>query len=135
MLLNLFIRVAGMIRLLTKLSCILCLLFSSTVVAADNSVNGMVRDSEGAAIENAHIVIRADSSGRREPVRNHTLTIETDKQGHFSAPLNSGFYDVCVMADAFSPQCQKVFAGSQSVALKINLKADPEVMKRLGDTF
>lgn len=124
-----------MIRSGAKLSFILWLLCSSAALAADTSINGTVLDSEGAAIAKAHVIIRADASGKREPAKNPTLTIETDKQGHFSAAVSSGFYDLCVMADAFSPQCQKVFVGREAVALKISLKADPEVMKRLGDQF
>lgn len=124
-----------MIRSVLKLACILCLLSCWTVLAASDTITGTVWDSEGAAIERAHVVIRADASGRREPAKDSTVTIETDREGHFSAYFSSGFYDVCVMADAFSPQCQKVLVGERPVSLKISLKADAEVMKRLGDKF
>jgi carboxypeptidase family protein len=124
-----------MTRLASILSCFVWLLFSSTLLAADTGISGKVLDSEGAAIEKAHVIIRADASGKREPVKNPTLMIQTDKEGRFSATVNPGFYDVCVMADAFSPHCEKVFVEHEPVASKINLKADPEVMKRLGDRF
>ena len=114
---------------------VLWVLCCSAVLAADTRISGIVLDSEGAVIAKAHVIIRADASGKREPPKIPTLTIETDKQGHFSAPVSVGFFDVCVMADAFSPECQKVFVGRESVAPKITLKADPEVMKRLGDQF
>ena len=114
---------------------VLWFLCCSAVLAADTRINGTVLDSEGAAIAEAHVIIRADASGKREPAKNPVLTIETDKQGHFSASVSVGFYDVCVVADAFSPQCQKVFVGRESVTSKITLKVDPEVMKRLGDPF
>jgi predicted aspartyl protease len=114
---------------------VLWLLCCSAVLAAGTQINGTVLDSEGAAITKAHVIIRADASGKQELTKNSTLTIETDKEGHFSASASIGFHDVCMMADAFSPQCLKVFVRRENVALKISLKADPEVMKRLGDKF
>lgn len=135
MLLNSFIAIMRMIRSGAKLIAILSLFCGATALAADLSVNGTVLDSEGAAIEKAHVVIRPDASGKQEPPKSPMLTTETDAQGHFSATVSRGFYDVCVMADAFSPQCQKLFIGSESVTSRIKLKADPEVMKRLGDKF
>ncbi len=133
MLLNDLTRVMGM----TGASRIaaLWLLCCSAVLAADTRINGTVLDSEGAAVAKAHVIIRADASGKREVPKNSTLIIETDKQGHFSALVSVGFFDVCVMADAFSPECQKVFVGRESVTPKVSLKADPEVIKRLGDQF
>jgi hypothetical protein len=135
MLLNCFMRTTIMIRSVAKLSCVLWLLSSSVLAAADTIVSGTVLDSEGAAIEKAYVVVRADASGKRESVKSPNLMIETDKEGHFSVTVTSGFYDVCVMADAFSPHCEKIFVGHEPLAPKIKLKADPEVMKRLGDTF
>lgn len=135
MLLNSFTAIMGTIRSSAKLIAILSLLCGAAALAAGISVNGTVLDSEGAAIAKARVVIRADASGQREPTKNPMLTSETDREGHFSAPVSPGFYDVCVMADAFSPQCQKILVGRESVTSRITLKADPEVMKRLGDPF
>ena len=137
MLLNGLMDFTAMTRLISMLSCVVWLLFSWTLLAADTGIDGKVLDSEGAAIEKAHVVIRPDASGKSEPVKSPSLvTIQTDKEGHFSATVTPGFYDVCVMADAFSPHCEKVLVEhDETVASKINLKADPEVMKRLGDRF
>lgn len=124
-----------MISTLVRLS-VLVLALCTVLSAADGSITGTVRDSEGAAIAKAHIVVRADGSGKRAAKQSADLMTETDKQGHFSASVTAvGFYDVCVMADAFSPYCEKVFVNDSSLALKVQLKADPEVMKRLGDAF
>lgn len=124
-----------MIRAFRRLSVVVLTLSCSVMAAADGGVAGTVLDSEGAAIAKAHIVIHADVSGRRAPAQPVDLVTDTDRQGHFSANLTPGFYDVCTMADAFSPSCEKVFIDHSPVALKVQLKADPKVMERLGDKF
>jgi len=124
-----------MIGAFRYLSIALAALSLSLSNASAPSVTGTVVDSEGAAVAKAQIVIRADSSGRREAVKGGDLILETDAKGHFSANLSPGFYDVCVMADAFSPSCQKLLIGTAPLTPKIQLKADPQVMKRLGDVF
>jgi hypothetical protein len=104
--------------------------------AAAANLQGTVVDSEGAAIANAHVVVRADLSGKRNRTRNPDNAIDTDGGGRFMLELQPGFYDVCVMADAFSPSCQKVRVTSDGVLkLRIQLKADPEVMEHIGDVF
>jgi hypothetical protein len=104
--------------------------------AVDANMQGTVVDSEGAAIANAHVVVRTGLSGRRNRTRNADIAIDTDGGGRFMLELQPGFYDVCVMADAFSPSCQKVLVTSDDVLKpRIQLKADPEVMKRIGDVF
>jgi Carboxypeptidase regulatory-like domain len=108
----------------------------SAASAATANLQGTVVDSEGAAIANAHVVVRADLSTRRNRTRNPDSVIDTDSGGRFMLELQPGFYDVCVMADAFSPSCQKVLVTSDDVLRpRIQLKADPEVMKRIGDVF
>jgi hypothetical protein len=117
-------------------SVIALLLLSFAFLKAEAiSLTGTVVDSEGAAIGKAHIFVRPDPSGKRESVRDGDLMLKTDMQGHFNADLSPGFYDICVMADAFTPQCKKLFVASGSLTPKFQLKADPEVMKRLGDKF
>jgi hypothetical protein len=118
-----------------NLSITLIALSCSPLHAGPANIMGTVADSEGASIGKAQIVIRADSSGRRERVKHRDLMLETDAQGHFAANLAPGFYDVCVMADAFSPHCEKILAGAAPLTPKIQLTADPEVMKHLRDTF
>lgn len=125
----------GVIRRFRNITIVLIALFCSLLNAAAANVMGTVVDSEGAAIVKAQIVIRPDSSGRREKVKNRDMIVETDAKGRFAVNLPAGFYDVCVMADAFSPRCLKILVGSDPLTPKVQLPADPEVMKRLGDTF
>lgn len=135
MLLSFLAGLTSMIQAIGRLSVVVLTLSCSVMVAAEGDLAGTVLDSEGAAIAKAHIVIHADASGRRAPAQAGDLIALTDRHGHFSASLTPGFYDVCVMADAFSPSCEKVFIDHSPVALKVQLKADPKVMERLGDKF
>lgn len=113
---------------------VLWLLPAASAIAAN--LQGTVVDSEGAAIANAHVVVRADLSGRINRTRDPDKVIDTDAGGRFMLELQPGFYDVCVMADAFSPSCQKVQVTSDDVLKpRIPLKADPDVMKHIGDVF
>ena len=114
---------------------VLMSLFSAKSTVASTNLNGMVVDSEGAGIAKAQIVVRPDASGRRIANKGENIMLESDKQGRFSTQLPPGFYDLCVMADAFSPFCQKLFVNKAALTPKIELKADPDVMKRLGDVF
>jgi hypothetical protein len=103
----------------------------------DWNVQGVVTDSEGASISKAHVIIHADRSGRNA-VREEEVdsVLETDQAGHFLAQLRPGFYDLCVMANAFTPFCQKLLVdGSTILRPHIQLKPDPQVVRRLGDTF
>jgi len=113
------------------------LLLSLRSMAAPANVLGVVVDSEGASIRNAHVVVHADFSGRRTIRGNESDTvIDADAEGHFGLQLQPGFYDMCVMADAFSPVCRKLFVNTSGILRpRVQLKADPEVMKRLGDVF
>jgi hypothetical protein len=105
------------------------------MAAADGGVAGTVLDSGGVAIAKAHVVIHADASGRRAPTQPVDLVTETDRQGHFSANLTPGFYDVCIMADAFSPSCEKVLVNHFPLAVEMQMKPDSKVLERLGDKF
>jgi hypothetical protein len=98
-------------------------------------LEGVVIDSEGAFISRAHVVIHADRSGNNATqVRRDDFVLETDKHGRFGATVLPGFYDLCVMADAFSPQCRKVYFDYSTGLLEFRLSIDLEIVKRLGDT-
>src|SRR5689334_15831231 len=66
--------------------------------ATTANVQGTVVDSEGAIIARAHVVVRADLSGKRKRTRSPDDVIDTDGGGRFMLELQPGFYDVCVMA-------------------------------------
>src|ERR1700758_5088082 len=79
------------------------ILFSTVVLAAPSAtVKGQVSDSEGAAIKGAHLLFPLDASGRTKSAPNVDVVRETDAMGHFDVQLEPGFYDVCIMAAAFT---------------------------------
>ena len=61
---------------------------------------------------------------------------ESDAAGRFEVRLEPGFYDVCVMATAFAPECKKVLVvNGAAIQYDARLKADPLIMQHLGDKF
>jgi len=95
-----------------------------------------VRDSEGAVIPNAHIIVHWDSSGSNYLEDNvgikQDITTISDTKGQFSLELGPGFYDVFVTAMAFSPHCEKVrLKGSATKTYEIKLKISPVTSKEL----
>jgi hypothetical protein len=104
--------------------------------AKAGTLAGTVRDSEGAAIAKAHVVIHWDSSGSNYLKDNigikEDVTATTDANGEFSVDLPPGFYDVFVAAISFSPHCDKVrvkAAATQRYAVR--LKVSPVTSKEL----
>lgn len=88
----------------------------------------------------AHLVIREDAVDRTPPSNKRILLVETDPyrvqppRGRIDLQLEVGFHDVCVMADGFIPECQKVrIRERQATERTFRLKLDPEVA-RTGDT-
>jgi hypothetical protein len=97
-----------------------------------------VRDQVGAVISAAEVIVHQDRSGavmRNENEKLSDQTIATDHLGvaHVSAP--DGFFDVCVMASAFTPACKKVEVRGHDVTVRFRLRVDPLIVKRLGDNF
>jgi len=84
----------------------------------------------------AHVIVHEDGSGRQAPRATVDVTLRSDERGRFSVPLEPGFYDVCIMAQAFTPDCRKVLLKHQQTTdVKVRLKIDPQVIKQLGDRF
>jgi hypothetical protein len=111
-------------------------LSGSGTAATPVTVRGAVMDVEGAAIGGAKIVIRFDRSGQMRPVSQTLVQLSTDRMGTFSSQLQPGFYDVCVMANAFTPQCQKILVKSGSGGGPVfHLKTDDLISKSIGDSF
>ena len=86
------------------------LMFAFPVHAA--TLSGTVRDSEGAVIAKAHVVVHWDAAGSNYLGDNvgikDDITVSTDTNGRFSLELPPGFYDVFVAATAFAPHCEKI---------------------------
>lgn len=104
--------------------------------ASSGTVKGQITDSEGAAIKGAHLLFHLDPSGRTKPAMSADIVRETDATGHFDLQLEPGFYDVCVMATAFTPECRKILLTKEGdIQHDVHLNADPLVIKHLGDQF
>ena len=105
-------------------------LASSPVIIA-----GDVQDMLGARIPGAHIFLRADASGGYGK-SNVDLSLTSDRNGEIQVMVGEGFYDLCVMHDAFTPQCKKLFIeGSKFARQHFRLKLDREVEKHIADKF
>ena len=116
-----------------RISAILFLTALSTHAA---TLSGTIRDSEGAVIANAHVVIHWDSSGNNYLSDNIGIredkTISTDANGRFSLELPPGFYDVFVTATAFSPHCEKIrIKGKEPRTYQVRLKLSKVASKEL----
>jgi len=89
------------------------LCFSLSSAAQQSAITGRVTDSEGAALANARVLIHWDSSGSTVGLRDNIgikqdVALVTDTNGHYSAEVAPGFYDVFVSAVAFTPTAAKV---------------------------
>lgn len=111
------------------------LLFAATPATAA-TLSGTVRDSEGAVISKAYVVVHWDPSGSNYLKDNlglkQDITATTDSNGRFSLDLPPGFYDVFVTATAFSPHCKKVrLKDKEAKAYDVKLKVDPITLREL----
>jgi hypothetical protein len=93
----------------TGLSLIFVLSASSTDLA---TLSGTIVDPMNAVIPNSHIIIHWDSAGLDGVKDNVGIKddkfLATDQAGHFSLELPPGVYDVFVMANGYSPHCEKL---------------------------
>jgi hypothetical protein len=110
------------------------LLTASSLQAA--TLSGTVRDSEGAAIAKAHVIIHWDPSGSNYLKDNigikQDVTATSDANGEFSLNLPAGFYDVFVSAMSFSPHCDKVrLKGDETKKYEVTLNVSPVTSKEL----
>jgi carboxypeptidase family protein len=110
------------------------LLLSSVASTRAGTFSGTVRNSEGAVISNAHVVIHWDPSGSNYLKDNlgikQDVEATTDSSGHFSLELPPGFYDVFVTAMAFTPHCDKVCL-KEKETYDVKLKVSPVTSKEL----
>ncbi len=113
-----------------------CLLLASVTSAEGATLSGTVRDSQGAVIAKAHVVVHWDSSGSNYLKDNigikQDITATTDSNGEFSLDLPPGFYDVFISATAFSPQCEKLrLKDSEVKRYQVKLNVSPVTSKEL----
>ncbi len=101
------------------------------------SMKGEVRDTEGAAIAGARIVVHWDPAGSRVGLTSNRgiekdLQLIADQSGNFDADLPPGFYDLFVSASAFSPSCTKIrVKAGMPVTYTTKLKLNGLVAKEL----
>ena len=89
--------------------CLLLLVFSGYVLAeTPTGLRGTVTDPSGAVIPGAEVVIRYHyrCHDHRDSIPERSVT--TNQAGEFEVNLQSGFYDVMVMADCFAPIAENV---------------------------
>jgi hypothetical protein len=95
-----------------KVFCLALLLLTCALTTHAATLSGTIRDSEGAVIAKAHIVVHWDESGANYLGDNlgvkEDITMSTDSNGKFSLEIPPGFYDVFVAATGFAPYCEKV---------------------------
>jgi len=110
---------------------------TSAALTPLKAIMGTVLDSEGASVGGAHILIHPDLSRSEFPhSKRDDIFLNSDSRGRFETQLEPGFFDVCVMADAFTPQCRKVYImEARILQIVFRLRADPEVVRRIGDKF
>jgi hypothetical protein len=99
------------------------------------TLSGTVRDSEGAVIAKAHVVIHWDFAGAAYLGDNvaikEDITVSSDSDGKFSLDLPPGFYDVFVAASAFTPHCEKIRLKDKPLTFGVKLKVSPVASKEI----
>lgn len=107
----------------------------SVGAAYGTTLSGTVRDSEGAVIAKAHVIVHWDAAGSNYLGDNigttEDITVTTDSTGQFVLELPQGFYDVFVTASAFSPHCEKIRLKDKQVKIEVKLKVSPVTSKEL----
>ena len=112
---------------------LLCLIFCCSAMATAQMtaiVSGVVRDAMAAPIANADVAVHWNTAvpdGPRAP-KARDVMVKTDKDGRYTVDVVPGFYDVCVHAGAFAPQCTTVKAdGTKNAAYSPRLKPSPVI--------
>jgi hypothetical protein len=91
-----------------------------------------VVDSEGAEIGKAHFFVHRDPSATAAvPDR----ILDADASGRLELDLPDGFYDVCVMSAAFTPQCRKLVIRKHDTEMSFRLYPSREVLEQQADRF
>jgi hypothetical protein len=115
---------------------LVCIVLSVACSGLAATLSGTVRDSKGAVIPRAHVVVHWDSAGSNY-LKDNIGTKEdkittTDANGEYSLDLPPGFYDVFISAAAFSPHCEKVrLNGKGTKRLEVKLKVSPVTSQEL----
>ena len=91
--------------------------------------NVLVKDSEGARVAGAHVHVYRDElfGNAFEP------TFIADKEGAVHFPVVDGWYDICVMRGAFTPECREIHFEGKDIPVVFTLTVSTAMMKAIGD--
>jgi uncharacterized GH25 family protein len=112
------------------------LLLIAAITTQGATLSGTVKDSEGAVIAKAHVIVHWDSAGSNYLADNtgtkNDIVVTTDSKGQFSIVVPPGFYDLFVTAVAFTPHCEKIrLKDKESKTYEVKLKVSPVTAKEL----
>jgi hypothetical protein len=100
------------------------------------ALRGAIRDSEGAVITNAHVLIRAYPAVQTAVANVKNTWLQADAKGVLDTKLRPGLYDICVLEPAFVPYCRKVYAeAGKALLFNVRLQADRVFTEHYADTF
>ncbi len=118
-----------------------CVLFTTSALAAplpqNGRLSGSVKDTEGAAIAGARVLIHWDPSGSQVGLKTNVgikqdIELISREDGSFEVELPPGFYDVFVSAMVFTPECRKVrVREGESAVFKAKLRVSAIVSREL----
>jgi hypothetical protein len=89
----------------------------------------LVKDKAGAAINGAHVHVY------RDVLFGNALeeTFIADNGGTVHFAVVDGWYDICVMGGAFTPQCREIDAEGKNLSLVFTLTVSAAMEKTIGD--
>ncbi len=115
---------------------VVCLAIEVAPAQSPANLKGTIKDPVGAVIARAFVVVHPDMAGLPSTDTRDTVTLTSDAKGAFTLDVKPGFYDVCAMASAFTPQCKKVHVKEGKISSQaFILRISPEVGKQIADTF
>jgi|RhiMethySRZTD1v2_1073278.scaffolds.fasta_scaffold1595982_1 hypothetical protein len=106
---------------------------SASLAAAPGELRGVIVDPNGTQVGYSHVIIRDDLAGT-DKAKSEIRTLSTGRTGRFTASLQPGFHDVCVMADGFQAICKKIkIVDGKPIDVRFDLKPDRDVFKAIAD--
>lgn len=112
------------------------LLILCCLSAKASAIKGRVVDSQGAAVEKAHVMTYANQQQNLVSGAPVEQTAVSDPLGNFSIDVADGFYDVCAFSGGFTAVCKKVLVShASSKTYKFVLRADPYMSNKIADHF
>jgi hypothetical protein len=100
------------------------------------AMRGTIKDSEGAVITHAHILIRAYPAMQTAGANIENTWLQANAEGGLDTKLKPGLYDICVLEPAFVPYCRKVYAETgKPLSFNVRLQVDRTFTEHYGDTF